>query len=108
MWGGQSVYEPGVLGRKLTHCSVPELTCTFLPPKPSPSSAVMASWIEGPVIVEKDPEFSFWSDKWLFCDKLRPAFVLEREGPASKQSDLKFERASLIDRCASRNVSPPP
>lgn len=49
---------------------VSELTCIFLPPKRSHGSAVMASWIKCQAIVERDLEFSFWGDKWLFSDKL--------------------------------------
>lgn len=74
VWSGQSLYKPGVLGGKLilkpTDDYVSELTCTFLPPKPSHGSPVMASWIKCQAIVERDLEFSFWGDKWLFSDKL--------------------------------------
>lgn len=89
VWSGQSLYKPGVLDGKLilkppeggvlggklilkltNDYYVSELTCTFLPPKPSHGSAVMASWIKCQAIVERDLEFSFWGDKWLFSDKL--------------------------------------
>lgn len=62
-------WSPGWKVDSEAHHCVSELTHTFLSPKPSLNSAVVADWMECPAIVERDLEFSFGGDKWLFSDE---------------------------------------